>query len=346
MRTWRQIFGAIVRDVPRYSLCFLIHPLVSHSWIKIKNRDDQLLSANNSAGVDFKEKWTSDLYLPKIFPIFGKVLYKNAFSSHPVKFESAPAPSDKAPDVSFIIGHRGSARTPLLLKTLNSIAAQKGCRIECIVVEQDNVSSLDTILPRWVTHVFTPLSDAKMPYSRSMAFNMGARHANAEYLVFHDNDMLVSDDYAMHIVQKCRAGYSFVNLKRFIFYLSEATSQRMLDGGEVNTELDLDCIVQNAKGGGSIGASKKAFLSIGGFDERFVGWGGEDNEFWERALTQKVWSFTYLPLIHLWHAPQAEKLDFDASGTKTLYNTLSAQKPEDRIAALKNGVSADVLVDP
>lgn len=334
MRSFRKILGAIILDVPRY--CWHLGPqnVIRHSWVKVRNRHDHLLITNNPVGVNVDQKWSSNLYLPMIFPIFGKILFKKATDSHPIKFEPTYTLKHKQPDVTFIIGHRGSARTPLLLKTLSSIAAQRGCHIECIVVEQDNSSCLEAKLPAWVNHVFSPLLDAEMPYSRSKAFNVGAEHANAECLIFHDNDMLVSQDYALQILDKVNAGYNFVNLKRFIFYLSKSTSKRMLDSNEKNTKLAFDSIVQNLEGGGSIGTSKKSFFSIGRFDERFIGWGGEDNEFWERALTQKVWSFTYLPLIHLWHEFQTEKLDIEASDTKALYNELTRQAPKDRIRAL------------
>jgi GT2 family glycosyltransferase len=68
-------------------------------------------------------------------------------------------------------------------------------------------------------------------------------------------------------------------------------------------------VVQNLEAGGSFGMARDAFFDIGGFDESFVGWGGEDNEFWERAQTRSVWPFGYVPLVHLWHEPQPEKLN-------------------------------------
>ena len=186
-----------------------------------------------------------------------------------------------------------------------------------------------------MTYKYTPTAP-DMPYSRSRAFNEGARLAGADCLIFHDNDLLIPTNYAEQTYKHYQAGFEFVNLKRFIFYLSECSSELVLANKTELKESPLSSIMQNAEGGGSIGASKSAFIEIGGFDERFVGWGGEDNEFWERAQTKKVWPYAYLPLIHLWHPDQPEKLNQDNSKTRALYKKLSKQNPRERIKALTN----------
>jgi hypothetical protein len=65
-------------------------------------------------------------------------------------------------------------------------------------------------------------------------------------------------------------------------------------------------------------------------DESFVGWGGEDNEFWERAQGLRVWPWTNLPLIHLWHDAQPGK---HRGATQALqrYRALSQVDPSGRI---------------
>jgi len=93
-------------------------------------------------------------------------------------------------------------------------------------------------------------------------------------------------------------------------------------------------VVQNSPGGGSVAADKKAFGEIGRFDESFVGWGGEDNEFWERALTRRAYSFGYLPFIHLWHESQSEKPSAQAGGGAARFNELARIPAEERIRRL------------
>ena len=70
------------------------------------------------------------------------------------------------------------------------------------------------------------------------------------------------------------------------------------------TDAAPEVIVQNLEGGGSVATTREAFESIGGMDESFIGWGGEDNEFWQRAQTCRVWPYGYLPIVHLWRPSQ------------------------------------------
>ncbi|MEO5672120.1 MAG: galactosyltransferase-related protein, partial [Ramlibacter sp.] len=96
-------------------------------------------------------------------------------------------------------------------------------------------------------------------------------------------------------------------------------------------------IMQNGEGGGSITITREAFERIGGMDESFVGWGGEDNEFWERAQTLKSWTWGNLPLVHLWHPSQSGKHDANRA-TAERYRHLAQVEPLERIRRL-NGVS-------
>jgi len=332
----KQKLGALLFDVPRYILLFAKSALTNFpAWLYIKNRNQALISHSEQIGVQCDWQWTSDLFLPKLFPRFGKALFQHALNSYEIRLSQAPV-SDQTqmPEVSFIIGHRGTERLQLLLKTLESVAAQSGCLVECIVVEQDHKPLIKDLLPSWVRYVFTPLAESKTAYSRSWAFNEGAEVAKSNCLIFHDNDLLVPTCYAAQTLKYCEQGFDFINLKRFIFYLTQESTRALGSGADINSKLEIESIMQNALGGGSIGAARDAFNKIGKFDQRFVGWGGEDTEFWERACTLNIWSHTYLPLIHQWHASQAEKPDQQSLDKTHLYWELQKESPSERIAKL------------
>jgi GT2 family glycosyltransferase len=181
--------------------------------------------------------------------------------------------------------------------------------------------------------VHTPLPDPQLAYCRSWAFNVGARHARGEVLVFHDNDMLVPADYAAQVLAVLGRGFEVANLKRFVFYLSEAHSRSVFDGSAGLAHHAPETIVQNLEGGGSFAITRGACEAIGGFDEAFVGWGGEDVEFWERASSRRMWPYAFLPIVHLWHAPQPGKLNAQ-SEPLALYYARAKIPVEQRIADL------------
>ena len=303
------------------------------SYLRLCNRNERLEVSPDGRGYRCDWRWTSDLHAPKYLPVLGLRLMKRALSAHPIR-RTALRASTNAPDVSFIVGHRGLNRLPQLLATLESIAGQEGASVECLVVEQDTDPHLAGRLPSWVRHIHTPPPSNDLPYCRSWTFNIGAKQARGSVLVLHDNDMLVPSDYAASILEQVRQGFQVVNLKRFIFYLNEQHTNSVLDGkAEVTDKAPLS-IVQNLEAGGSVAITRQAFEQIGGMDELFIGWGGEDNEFWERAQTLNVWPYAWLPLVHLWHLSQPEKLLANPEGQK-LFHTLSDAPVEARIAALR-----------
>lgn len=334
----RPLLGVLIKDLPRYM------PALwggGDRYVALCNRNEALQAAPDGIGYRCEWQWTSDLHAPKVMPGLGARLMRLALRDHPVRFSDAPPEYGGLPEVSFIIGHRGLGRLPHLLKTLESIAGQSDVAIECIVVEQEVEACLGARLPGWVRLVHTPPPTPEMPFCRSWAFNVGARHARGQLLVLHDNDLLMSADYAARSLSRIRAGFDVVNLKRFGFYLTEAHTQEVFAENSVVTIRPPGSIVQNLLGGGSVAIAREAYLRIGGMDEGFVGWGGEDNEFWERAMTLRVWSYGCLPYVHMWHPAQAGKYQSE-NPTLARYRQLSGLDAAKRIVALGSTPSGEV----
>jgi hypothetical protein len=312
--------------------------------VAVRNRSETILWSPDGEGVRCDWQWTSDLHVGEVFPSAGRRLMRIALDDRPIRFASAPE-AREAVDVSFILGHRGSARLPHLLASLRTIAAQENASIECIVVEQSVVPEAD--VPPWVRLIHTPISRPDFPFCRSWALNVGARAARGRVLVFHDNDMLAPAAYASELLRRFDAGAEFIDLKRLTFYLSEADTNAFFAGAPLAAMRRMT-VVQNLQGA-SIAAGREAFLAIGGFDESFIGWGGEDNDFWDRARTRRVFDYGYLPFVHLWHAPQPEKADRANAPAVVRYQELVHIDPQTRIVALRergfgrtDGLSTDL----
>lgn len=325
----RQKLGAIGFDLPPFEW------RLRRNWTHVRNRSESLESAPDGVGVRCLWEWTSDLHLAKVFPSTGRRLLERALGDWPIRFADEPCSSMTVPDVSIVIGHRGRARLPHLLATLRTIAAQKAVSCECIVVEQFEEPESRPLLPSWVRYLHTRPPETGMPYCRSWALNAGARIAGGALLAFHDNDMLVPERYACELWRRFSQGFDVINLKRFIFYLDRPETGRFFERAGLDPCAKSESVVQNLEAGGSVAVGREAFFALGGFDEAFVGWGGEDNEFWERAQTRKTWPYGYLPIVHLWHDAQPRKMDRLNPGLQR-YAARSALPVAQRIEELRS----------
>lgn len=324
-RTKRRL-GTLAFDRPRFAWPLFLSSRMSRRWVGFHNREEQLVGGPLGIGFDCDWRWTSDLTLAKVFPWAGNRLLRAALDEWPVELEAPVAsPRTGEPDVSFIVGHRGEERIPLLLATLASLRGQKGCATEILVVEQWDASVLEERLPAGVRRIHQVPPRAGMPYSRSWAFNRGVREARGRFVVLHDNDVLAPAGYAAEVLRLGEAGYEAMRLQRFLFYLDQKSTAHVCEAGAAGSFLegkaDLEFVRQNCVGA-TIAVSREAYQRIGGHDEAFLGWGGEDNEFYDRCRQLRLHPWGYLPFVHLWHAPQTGKL-----------------RPEEAVAALDEAMA-------
>jgi hypothetical protein len=333
LRRTRLRLGSLIYDVPRFELQLLgVIRETEPSWLAIRHRGEEVTIAPDRRGVRCDWELGSDLHVTSIFPSTGRRLMQRALRDAPIAMRDAP-PAASAPLVSFIVGHRGLARLPNLLATLRTIAAQDEVPVECIVVEQSLRPEIRDALPSWVRYVHTPLPRPDVPYVRSWTLNVGARLAHGETLVLHDNDMLVPRRYAADAVARVQRGAAVVDLKRFTFYLTPAATSRVFAGEPIRCEVE--SITQNVHGA-SLVTTREAYFALGGFDEHFIGWGGEDNDFWDRARAAvNVDAFGSLPFVHLHHAPQPGKLGGNEAPAVKRYWSLRSVPPLDRIETLR-----------
>jgi predicted glycosyltransferase involved in capsule biosynthesis len=183
---------------------------------------------------------------------------------------------------TFIIGYRHRPdRLQNLRKVLAWLTGFSG--VEIIIVEQDNAPKIKNInLPG--KYFFTK---SDLPYNRSWAFNVGAKYATTDVIVFGDSDLIMNPNEMIDSLQ---------NLKN---YDTISPYQKVIDlmQHELNMNFDqLKMITRPGRGetdnrkinfsGGMVIMKKEAFLKIGGWPEEFIGWGGEDN-----FVTHKIEKF-------------------------------------------------------
>ena len=335
----RNYLGAIAYDLAPFLLNTWIRPGCKRlaGWARNSNRHDIIHFGSSGEGVVCDWEHTRALHVTRVFPRLSAVLLKRMLHDWPVELRESPVDSLQSPVVSFIIGHRGIARLPHLLLTLKSIAAQIGVNCECIVVEQSYEQQLQDVMPPWVRYHFTRTPSADYLYNRSWALNEGARLAKGRILILHDGDMLVPNEYAAEMKRQVDAGYDVVNLKRFIAYLDKQSSEFVFNRQLLEGPLRSEEMIANLCAGGSLGITRDAYFAIGAMDEEFVGWGGEDTEFWDRCQTLRVANHTYMPIVHLWHPSQPGKAAANGLGKSTaeLFTNRMKISTADRIGALQ-----------
>jgi glycosyltransferase involved in cell wall biosynthesis len=170
--------------------------------------------------------------------------------------------------VSYIIGYRQSSADRLtgiqfVLWWLN----HRFPELEIILVEQDDDPVLDINLPPNCRKYFVYNPGL---YNRCWAFNVGVKYATKEILVFADSDMFMSKEDYLKTFSAC-SHFEAVN----------PNGNRVTNVGEVNCETLKYIELENRRlwtfAAGIMAMHRSSYEKIGGWDERYEGWGVEDD---------------------------------------------------------------------
>jgi hypothetical protein len=203
--------------------------------------------------------------------------------------------------VSVVMAFRGSGdgRLEGLKKCIQCLREQAiNCYI--ILVEQDySPVNQDELEPLVDSYLFTYSSDM---FNKSWAFNCGAIIAPDDLILLHDCDLLVPKNYIKESIKVLGIKDMALPWAK-ILYLTEGSSKNYPDGQPKVSSV----LTSHQAVGGSLLVRKKFYLKIGGMDERFVGWGGEDNAFYAKAAKlgriNRVSPAVGLTLLHHYHKP-------------------------------------------
>jgi hypothetical protein len=194
---------------------------------------------------------------------------------------------------------RGDGRLDGLKKCVKCLRDQTiNCYI--ILVEQDNAPVHQGELESLVDSYLFTYSSAM--FNKSWAFNCGAIIAPDDLILLHDCDLLVPKNYVKESMRILGAKDMALPWTK-ILYLTEESSKRYPDGNHKISHT----LTSHQAVGGSLLVRKQFYLRIGGMDERFEGWGGEDNAFYAKALklgrVSRSNPMTGMVLMHHYHKP-------------------------------------------
>lgn len=295
---------------------------------------------------EFDKEWASALRYghqhlsrPKNIPQVLSATVPQHLETYQVK-EVTEAWKDLSPDeyVTVVLGVRNPRRIHAVLEVVASLYKQT-VPVRVIVVEQDLFPNCRPYLEHLVdTYLFTYSTG---DYNRSWAFNVGAGQAESDLILLHDCDLVPPEDYIataknLMLTEKTQAVIPWGTIK----YLSKHSSEHWPLPSPVVEKLVSS--KQNIRGG-SLLIERDFFTKIGGMDESFWGWGGEDDLLYN---AMQRFGKVSLPsptqgseLIHLWH-PSSYKQEPHEVNIRHL-KTMQGMSNKDFLENLKNQSSGD-----
>ncbi|MEO3751898.1 galactosyltransferase-related protein [Streptomyces sp. B6B3] len=179
------------------------------------------------------------------------------------------------------------------------------------VVETDDA-------PRWRDAVRPRADHYRFAYkpggfNKSWAVNVGVVNApgRAEIVCILDADALVDRDFVARNVARFRRPGAMGHLSyRDMWCLDEsatswAIEERLWRRAAAADPDRLRAFVLRRPPGCCVWVRTSAFHRIGGMDERFEGWGGEDNDFAYRMDVNSAFDHYHDPLLHMYHPSSA-----------------------------------------
>ncbi|MGW0562793.1 glycosyltransferase [Streptomyces sp. NPDC003016] len=211
------------------------------------------------------------------------------------------------------------------------------------------------VRPRWREQL-RPLTDEYVytykdgAFNRSWSLNVGVVHSGrrAPYVCVLDADALVDRSFVERNVERFSSpavgGFlPFTDL----LYLDGPSSRRAVDQrvSRRAPDVDLDHVrgfLVHRASGMCAWVRRDVYEEMGGFDERYEGWGGEDLDFVFRL--QQATAFRYFadPLLHIHHPVAPDIVDADGRPTGILPQMLT-WKPDGPIGRIEKFRHAGAL---
>lgn len=203
--------------------------------------------------------------------------------------------------------------------------------------------------------------DLDRTFSKSVAVNDAASRATGDILAIVDADGYISAETVLFCANEIRRAREdghrlwYVPYNRFYRLMDEA-SQRVLDSNPKHPYMpsfipkmrDIQTIFASGHGhwyGAMIQIlPREAYDIVGGWDERFRGWGGEDHSIM-RATDTLYWRHKIIkgPVFHLWH-PMLSKEGTDTwvEWSKRLWDNQEKSGNNSTLAARYSKANGDI----
>ncbi|HRU06374.1 MAG TPA: galactosyltransferase-related protein [Candidatus Brocadiia bacterium] len=313
----------------------LLSRLTGIRWLDLCNRIERLAPGSDDDARVCEWEWTSALTVGRVFPrVSGRLASRLARLWPLPQGQPARLADVAAPRVSVVLPVCGLDRKPCFEAVMAGLLRQSLRDIEILVLEHSRRPVYGDGLAEGVVYRHFPApSDDGSVFNKSMLFNAGARQARAPWLLLHDADIAVPARYLESALARVEAGWEAARPIRLLLYLSQAASQEFERTGVLPQRPEVWQVTQNFPGASTL-IRKDIYWELGGHDERFRGWGGEDSEFLSRLRTRRMFLGGFAPAFHLWHPPAQGRVSGD--GNQGLLAALLAEAPEARVRRLRS----------
>ena len=205
---------------------------------------------------------------------------------------------------TFVIGYRHNLeRLNNLRRVLDWINGFGG--VEVLLIEQDTHSKIKHLNLK-AKHIFTR---SNMPYNRSWAFNVAMKWANSDIIVFGDSDLIMEPNQFIEGL-KALQNFEMVSPYHSVVDLTAQESNLPLEN-IININRPGRGETDNQKiniSGGIAMFRRDAIQRIGGWNEDFIGWGGEDDFQTMKVKNFLSWTELKARCFHLYHSrPQPDQ---------------------------------------
>ncbi len=191
------------------------------------------------------------------------------------------------------------------LKAVLTWMQQTGCRI--LVLEADNTPLLKSIVAAYSQVEYLFVEDNDHIFHRTKYINTLLQYATSRYVAVWDADVIVHPSQVAQTIEKMEKdnyvlGYPYSGK---FYMLNEDQSVRFRKDFNLSAlhPKSLTSLMGRPACGGVYIVDRKAYLSIGGENEKFKGWGPEDAERLRRTqiMGLKAGWLSGKPLYHLHH---------------------------------------------
>lgn len=297
------------------------------TWRDLGNRHDHIGKGESVARRCLAEG-SSALTVARVFPRVGSRLLEACTAESPISFEARDRPGDQ-PRIAVVLPVGGADRIEHFRWVLRAFLAQTVDGLEVVVAEHGD-GSYEPAVGDSVRYVHLPRGEEE-GFNKSRALNRGVEAASAPLVLLHDADVVPPADYVEGVVRRLDAGWEAVRPIRFAFHLDRDDSRAFLEHRGRRLPRAVETVIQN-NDGLSTALRRDIYFEIGGHDERFEGWGGEDTEFLQRLRTRRLYPGAYSFGVHLWHPPAPKLVSGDRN--RAVLAQITAEDPRRRIQRL------------